>query len=305
MSVEKDFNEKYEQIHSGIIGGAFRLADIGPEDILYHYTRIQGFMGILNQQEFWATDYRYLNDEDEFVYVHNILVKVIKEEFGIPCADERNTVFCSKLLELMLGEMLNDYYVVSFSCNSDNLTLWAEFASPGCNIGFKPFSIFERWPLYFGKVIYDEEQQKAVVRNAIRQVLQHFREDVCCGLDDSLSIYLDGMDYNQQAVMAQAAAELVMYYGIAMKSKLFCAEDEYRAVFTSENKAKKYRMRGDMLVPYIEVPVRWGIDGPDLVSVTLAPLSKGNLSHLAVSDFLGNKGCHNVSLKDSELNMRF
>ncbi|GAF99954.1 unnamed protein product, partial [marine sediment metagenome] len=41
--------------------------------IVYHYTSLEGLIGIINSQRIWATDILYLNDASEFKYSKNIL----------------------------------------------------------------------------------------------------------------------------------------------------------------------------------------------------------------------------------------
>ncbi|MDO5403420.1 MAG: hypothetical protein Q4F11_08265 [Eubacteriales bacterium] len=306
MGITGDFNEKYEEIRKRILDGIYSFTDIGPDDILYHYTKMNGIQGILNQNKIWATDYNYINDEEEFIYVLHVLVEIIMEEFGIPCRDEHNTPFCSTLVELLYNQNYMDYYVVSFSSKPDNLTLWAELASPGCNIGFKASEIFNEKFLHFSKVIYEREEQKEVVREALQMAMLHFRPDLQeISEDTPLATYLEGMDANQQAIMAKAAAELLMYYGIGIRSELFSAEEEYRAVFALENHEKKKRMRNDTCVPYIEVPVKCGMKDTAIEVVTLAPSSKDDLTSQSMNDLLCSKGYDDVLLLTSELNLRF
>ncbi len=42
------------------------------ENNLWHYTTIEGLMGILKSQRLWATDYRHLNDYSELLYSRSI-----------------------------------------------------------------------------------------------------------------------------------------------------------------------------------------------------------------------------------------
>ena len=48
-----------EQEHQPVVN------QIEPE-LLYHYTTQDGLLGIIEKQEFWATDVRFLNDTEEF-----------------------------------------------------------------------------------------------------------------------------------------------------------------------------------------------------------------------------------------------
>ena len=125
----------YQKIVEGVEQGAFRRADLKRGELIYHYTKMESMKSIIENRCFWATEYRYLNDEEEFSYVQKILKDVLIEEFGefsskTPVAD-----FLASILEKLVAESLTEYFVISFSTNPDNLTLWAEFANPGCCLG--------------------------------------------------------------------------------------------------------------------------------------------------------------------------
>jgi hypothetical protein len=44
-----------------------KLGDPG-DQIFYHYTSQRGLLGIIKEKKIWATNIRYLNDEREFDY---------------------------------------------------------------------------------------------------------------------------------------------------------------------------------------------------------------------------------------------
>jgi len=61
-------------------------AEVQPEpELLYHYTDQNGLLGIIEKQEFWATDVRFLNDMEEFEAGLKIAVAMAEQaysEFG-------------------------------------------------------------------------------------------------------------------------------------------------------------------------------------------------------------------------------
>jgi hypothetical protein len=50
-----------------------------PPDHLYHYTSIEGLMGILTNRSLWATEIYFLNDTQELRYSDGVLKKVCDE----------------------------------------------------------------------------------------------------------------------------------------------------------------------------------------------------------------------------------
>ena len=45
--------------------------------LLYHYTDAQGFKGIVESYELWATHIQYLNDTQEYLYAVDVAKRVI------------------------------------------------------------------------------------------------------------------------------------------------------------------------------------------------------------------------------------
>ena len=46
--------------------------------LIYHYTSINGLIGIIERKSIWATNILYLNDASELNYSKNILKEEIK-----------------------------------------------------------------------------------------------------------------------------------------------------------------------------------------------------------------------------------
>ena len=46
---------------------------------LYHYTNTDGFLGIIKNNQIWATDYKFLKDPSEHSYGHALVKEVIEE----------------------------------------------------------------------------------------------------------------------------------------------------------------------------------------------------------------------------------
>lgn len=44
----------------------YNLNNTSKEEILYHYTSIEGFMSILQNRDFWISNIRFMNDAQEF-----------------------------------------------------------------------------------------------------------------------------------------------------------------------------------------------------------------------------------------------
>ena len=126
-----------------MLGRNINLEEVD-EKVLYHYTKSNGINGIMNNKCFWATKNDFLIDPNEFSYVNKILREV--------CSDY---IPDQKKLEMFLSD-INDngsgaeYFVLSFSCCRDSITMWAEFGNAnGYNIGFDTHTV-QRFGLRIG-----------------------------------------------------------------------------------------------------------------------------------------------------------
>lgn len=66
----------------GDVANALRGSTIFPENCpsrVYHYTSLDGLLGILKSQQIWATDIRYLNDASEDLYATRAIEQVLTE----------------------------------------------------------------------------------------------------------------------------------------------------------------------------------------------------------------------------------
>lgn len=107
----------------------------------------------------------------------------------------------------------SEYFVLSFSCCRDSITMWAEFGNAnGYNIGFDSRKIIKRIDEaneveYHGLVIYDRDKQIKYIHEFMEQFIKEFpqftdmvdkgyndRNDeeyrkMCISFSDKISIY--------------------------------------------------------------------------------------------------------------------
>jgi hypothetical protein len=152
---------------------------------LYHYTKWDGFCGIMNDQRFWATDHRDTNDKDELQSADEIIVSTARQlqqrnrRGSIPALDK----FVEKYAETRIRDRL-PVYLTCFSTTSDNQDLWGrEYAgSNGVCLGIRLLD--EKTPeeyegsvdFFFRRVRYSEDEWKAEVETVFKRVCaEYFR----------------------------------------------------------------------------------------------------------------------------------
>jgi hypothetical protein len=150
------------------------LWTLGSPRELYHYTSLDGLVGIVTARAIWATDARYLNDASELTYAAELIESVIVGAFGEvgPPLDETlpstpRPGFANPFAYLVRP------FVACFCKESDLLSQWRGYGegttrySLGLEVGTSwTTGMGEGAPILL-QVIYDEDRQRALVREVV------------------------------------------------------------------------------------------------------------------------------------------
>lgn len=123
-----------------------KILDDGSDEIIYHYTKPEKLLNLLASGTLRFSNALYLNDKEEVTYSYKLIVTLIdnREDLNPQLFDKIREHFFNKYTSIINGnDNFNykyEYYTVSFSTESDNLTLWNNYAKgqnyTGYNIGF-------------------------------------------------------------------------------------------------------------------------------------------------------------------------
>ena len=143
----------------------------------YHYTSLQAFEGILQNQEFWFTDVFHLNDTQELKHGAEVAVRTLRSH---PLAASGPVVkfFCQEMSNLLTSHLagLFSFFVVSFTPLRDDLNQWRAYgdAGKGIAIGLKsplfhpaPASPMPKYTMTTVTMVYDAD----VVTKRIRDII--------------------------------------------------------------------------------------------------------------------------------------
>src|SRR5574344_1467087 len=155
-----------------------KILDNDTNCIIYHYTKPEKLLNILSGGTLRFSNALYLNDKEEITYSYKLIVSLIGEEQNLnkDLFEKIKNHFTNKYKHIIDGEneFVNnlEYFTTSFSTESDNLTLWNNYAKgknyTGYNIGFdkqkliKEMSENDYLPIY-GSVIYDKQKQIKII----------------------------------------------------------------------------------------------------------------------------------------------
>jgi len=113
-------------------------------ELLYHYTTQDGLLGIIEKQEFWATDVRFLNDKEEFEAGIKTAIAMSKQASSTSGEDGRKTVdYFENILRFSFSERpvysvsltgsLKEYETLPDSIDDpgDRLNMWRGYSGRG------------------------------------------------------------------------------------------------------------------------------------------------------------------------------
>lgn len=91
--------------------------------ILYHYTSIDAFQGIINNKKIWLTNSKFFNDPSEVSYGFNYISRQIPKQFK----NNRYLKDSFKTWKSNFDANLEHRYVCCFSKKYDDLALWSMY----------------------------------------------------------------------------------------------------------------------------------------------------------------------------------
>ncbi|HSI47739.1 MAG TPA: DUF2971 domain-containing protein [Ideonella sp.] len=223
-------------------------------DILYHYTSVDGLLGILRSGELWATHLDFLNDSSEGKYAHEVMWRIFNTAVDIePCLDS-DGISClhhyQSFLENKgpLDASKQMAFTVSLTEAGDLLSQWRGYCPPGggISIGLDTKSLAaaaaeQQFSLV--KCVYHEHEQRDLIQKFVVDLVNS------CKILDSQS---------RQTEFAAAHAGLLSI-ALQVKHPAFQEEKEWRLVKTINTprvalreSEMNYRAARNLPIPYLK-----------------------------------------------------
>ena len=265
----------------------------------YHYTDINGFIGIIENKEFWLSHIKYMNDSAEYVDGKNICEKVIKEMLATVTASE------SEILTQLLASINNeqslgfftmsgkDIFSLSFTKERDSLDMWRGYGNhSGIAIGFD-YKKCDSTPgiglirkaeydanvgnlnssdpkiLFLINIIYDDEIKKNIFRDIINIGLEIFKTE------------------NNQAIALEFLSGSLFRLFPFMKNKGFKNEqecriidNEYSMLDESDPYEISFRERNGIILPFTKYKI---------VDTNCKPISQWPIKEIIIGPGLRQK----------------
>ena len=308
---------------SEMIDKSLRVPILNNGEKLYLYTSINGLKGICEGKEFWVTERNFLNDSMEYHVATDVFCEVLDKHM-------RDKKLCGRIKKKIIAEVIRlqtpglstkdkvaffGDYVISMSKDCDSALMWSSYADyVGYCIQFdyeKLLALFkknQKYLLYDGNVIYNHDEQVRLIEEMM--VKGYFEWPI--GFD-----YLNSWDDFDNLTNKDIAdcywwiaADLSLYNSF-FKLPCYEGEQEYRFVFSASHDggrckaedfvAPSFRVRGDILIPYIKVPFE------TVESVEKVIVGPKNQSDIAIKgvQYLFRNLKHDVTIEKSDIPFRY
>ena len=303
MSYYDDLLEKIPKIK--------KVLDTDKNCTIYHYTKPEKLLNILSGGTLRSSNALYLNDKEEIAYSYRLIVKLIDEipELNPDLFGKIKTHFSNKYKHIVDGE--NDfrnkleYFTTSFSTESDNLTLWNNYAKgknyTGYNIGFDKKKLIDemtenKYLPIFGSVIYDKQKQIKIIHAIFKKWNMLFNRALKCKKTNEVKLF----DILFELI------DVLSIVSIFFKNPQFKNEHEYRIVivnaFGVENsKPTKVVEKNGLFVPYLE----YKFSKESVTSINIGPTFDENIFYTSTNRMLLNFGYEDKEVCRSKIPLRY
>lgn len=303
MSYYDDLLEKIPKIK--------KVLDTDKNCTIYHYTKPEKLLNILSGGTLRFSNALYLNDKEEIAYSYRLIVRLIDEipELNPDLFGKIKTHFSNKYKHIVGGE--NDfrnkleYFTTSFSTESDNLTLWNNYAKgksyTGYNIGFDKRKLISEMtennylPI-FGSVIYDKQKQIKIIHAIFKKWNMLFNRALKCKKTNEVKLF----DILFELI------DVLSIVSIFFKNPQFKNEHEYRIVMvnafgTENSKPTKVVEKNGLFVPYLE----YKFSKDSVTSINIGPTFDENIFYTSTNRMLLNFGYEDKEVCRSKIPLRY
>lgn len=267
-----------------------------PPDEIFHYTTVDGLLGIATSAHLWATDVRYLNDTREFKYTVELAWETLEDVAKFAESPDEMAVVRRLEHALTVAEVVS-VYVISFSEHRDQLSQWRAYGrSGGVAIGLltkdlKEYASKLQLPAKLVKCLYDRDKQREHLEYCINMFL-NLADKTKDNSDAAEIISKCNIDFCAHLILAAAT----------FKHPSFGEEAEWRLVVRGEpgKHGRQFRRCGNILVPYLRVPIAELPSKPKFENIVIGPSQEQQLAKRSISALFEELDVHASSFSLAE-----
>ena len=245
---------------------------------LYHYTTLEGLLGILTQKVLWATKIQYLNDSSELTKPLEVGEKIVENliQDSTSLGETHKDLLESGLKQLKFWRDVN-LCVASFCEEGDLLSQWRGYGSFGSafSVGFKTEKIEEA----ISKNGFELVQSKYFDEAGYSEAVDHI---FWSAVAESVKSYNKNPDFPGMFLKTIAGIKL----------KCFQEEKEWRIISSQplQNDKLMFRLGKSMLIPYYALP----LDSSSIVEIVIGPCQHPGLVKSAINSLASKYNLMNI-----------
>jgi len=237
-------------------------------ELLYHYTALDGLLGILDDEVLWATGIRYLNDTSEFQAglkaVFDLMNRELLEAQGKSVVDKYAP---------LIRQSAESIFTASFSKEptGDDLSQWRAYGGEhsGVSLGFSP-QYLRKVGLHFLKDKKDSEWDGANEDPLIE--CKYYKDRNYPEEDAEIKNRItEIVAQEKESTKALSFAR----YAATLKHEKFVAEKEWRILLVqaggSVPDAVEFRRVRSLVVPYVCIPLAWDGQRIEIDRIVVGP----------------------------------
>lgn len=289
-----------------------KVLDNDKNYVIYHYTKPEKLLNILASGTLRFSNALYLNDKEEIAYSYKLIVDLIDTEaqnLNSDLFEKIRNHFSNKYKHIVDGynDLVNklEYFTTSFSTESDNLTLWNNYAKgknyTGYNIGFDKNKLVEEMdknnylPI-FGSVIYDKNKQIKIIHAIFKKWNMLFERALKCKKTNEVKLF----DILFELI------DVLSIVSIFFKNPQFKNEHEYRIVIVNafgapNSKPTNIVEKNGLFVPYLE----YNFSKESVKSINIGPTFDENIFYTSTNRMLLNFGYEDKEVFRSKIPLRY
>jgi hypothetical protein len=263
-------------------------------DFLYHYTDLNGFLGIFNTNSLWASNAFFLNDSSEINYGLNLSYPLFNE-FYLSIKSEKAKEILKKFHENYVGFVLNsNLFLISFCESGDLLSQWRGYApnNDGVSVRFNLPVMRTLSEVNLYKVIYDTDNQIKIITylfDLLKDLIEYFERTKTISFLHYFNSWIT----------------IFTTLILTLKDSSFSEEKEWRLIYNYDaignNKKIEYRTKNGYILPYIKIEK---LKLLDLVSgIIIGPSSNSKILEKSIAYFLEMNN-HNIAINQSKVPYR-
>jgi hypothetical protein len=220
--------------------------------LLYHYTDQNGFMGIIQNHELWATKIQYLNDSSEFLLAIDLAKNHLQRL--LPTQTDSKVTFRINRFISNLQNIINlNLCVCSLSEEGDLLSQWRGYSKQqgGYCIGFDKDeleNLLSSQGYILKQCIYEQLEQNELIKSVISSSLELFSN-------------YDEPDINHVSMSSRSSkyfTKELSKIAPLIKNKSFSEEQEWRIMSNGgiNYNSLSFRTGTSMLIPFNKIFLR-------------------------------------------------